>query len=378
MSHALLAPSSSNRWLKCLGSVSLSVDFPDKSSIYAQEGTAAHELCEKGLKSKVKSIQDLKLPSTINDFEVNDEMIESAEVYIQTIRNDLKRSYKNVKAEIKFELTDYIWGTVDAYCVKGDTAYVYDFKYGKGVVVAAEDNTQLMIYALGAIKDTPEIKKVKLTIVQPRADTESMVRSVTYTAKYLNQFKSEVLRVEEDILSSEPSKLVVGDHCRWCRAKAICPEQKKLAQAVARVEDFKNLPKPKTLSMKEIGEVIVKGDLLTSWIKEVGVYAHSLAMKGEKIYGCKLVQKRRTRKWKDEDTAETYLQTELEDKAYEKKILSPAKAEKALKKLKKELDSSLIHSPETGTKLISVDKKGEEVSVKSVARKFLEADERFN
>jgi len=147
--------------------VALCLDAPDVSSKFAAEGTAAHKLCEIGLKAGVTDV-GLCDKKSIDGFEVTEEMVESVNIYLETIKADLEKKYSKVEVEKQFKLTTNIWGTVDAVLVVGDKAYVYDFKYGAGVVVEVEDNPQLMIYALGAIKRRTKVKTVDLVIVQPR------------------------------------------------------------------------------------------------------------------------------------------------------------------------------------------------------------------
>ena len=378
--HALLAPSASDRWLNCPGSVRLNLDFKDESSIFAREGTAAHKLCERGLKAHVTDITQMPLEKEIDGFEITEEMIESVNIYLETIYADIgKKGYKELKVESQFKLTDHIWGTVDASYVNGEKCFIYDFKYGKGVVVDPENNSQLMIYALGALKNRRKIKEAELVIVQPRAySPHGYVRRVNYTIEAMRVFKDVVIQGEARVVGKPDAELKVGAHCKWCKAKAICPAQKQLALNVMKTKDFKKLPCPKTLSLEELGEAVVKGKMVSDWISAASTYAFSLAEKGEKIPGCKLVEKQSNRKWGDKEKAEKYLIGELKEEAFEKKILSPAKAEKALKIIHKLLDNTLVVKPSTGLTLVPQDNKRKEVLVKSTMRRFLETDKIFN
>jgi len=205
------------------------------------------------------------------------------------------------------------------------------------------------------------------------------VRRVTYTVEILKVFEKALLRAEKNIIGVAEAELKTGAHCKWCRAKGFCKAQKQMALSVAKTSDFKKLPLPATLTMEEIGEIIVKGDLVVAWVKAVGIHAHTLAENGEKIPFCKLVAKRQTRQWLSEEKAEEFLVKEIgKEEAFEHKMLSVAKAEKVLKKVKKKLDIELICKPDTGTKLVSMEHKGIEIDVTSVKTRFLEADERFN
>lgn len=184
-SHALLSASSSHRWLHCTGAPRLEATFPDTTSEYAKEGTLAHELCELKLKKYTTVMAKGTYTRAYNKIKKNElwapEMDETTDVYLEYIKS-IMLSYKVapvVVIEKRVDFSQYVpegFGTADCIILAGDTLHIIDYKHGKGVVVDADHNPQMMLYALGAMHDYSLLYKfntIKMTIVQPRVNNIS-------------------------------------------------------------------------------------------------------------------------------------------------------------------------------------------------------------
>ena len=161
--HSSLGASSASRWMACPASIPLSEGIEDSTSVYAEEGTAAHEVCEMLLKGEI-------LPESLNGFNVDHEMIEHCMMYVDYINERSEDAEVYIEERVDLSHIDpSMFGTNDAAIYRPfKTLEVIDFKYGQGLAVDAEENVQLMYYALGMVKDM-DVEKVKMTIIQPRA-----------------------------------------------------------------------------------------------------------------------------------------------------------------------------------------------------------------
>lgn len=342
--HAKLSASGSARWLACPGSVKAEEGIADKSSMAAAEGTAAHELGEIVLVrgGHCSDWIGKQLPEN-NEWEVTQEMADAVQQYVDYVRNlGGEQSY-----EIRVDFSDWVpegFGTCDALAVVGDTIYVTDLKYGKGVRVDAEENSQGMLYALGALNEYDllyDLKRVVITIVQPRLDHidewEISVSDLLKWGEWASQRAGMCLRPD--------AERVPGDkQCQWCKAQARCPEQKAHAERILLV-DFDDVSEQKpvnTLSDDQLRAALEGKKLVLSWLDAVEKLATERLASGEGFPGFKLVAGRSVRQWGDEDKAAADLVERLGDEAYTRKLLSPAQAEKALGKAKAKDIAELI------------------------------------
>lgn len=370
--HARLAPSASHRWMACPGSVRMEAGFPDSSGVYAAEGTAAHELAAHCLQHDFDAARFLGLVIDINEpfggkilrggadgvtsFEVTEEMVEAVEVYLDVVRSlfgrerDRKGANVIVEIEQKLDMTHLhpeIFGTGDAVVYQKNAAWLHviDLKYGKGVVVDPVENPQLMLYGAGAVRRYKgyRIEGITLHIVQPRAPG-SPVRSWQTDVLTLLEFEDEIRAKAEavdDILAVGPddhwggNALAAGEHCRFCKAAAICPALRAEAQQKALAEFGDGaivLPEPTSLDPDQMAAVLRDADLIGNWVKAVQEHAHAEAVAGRMPTGFKLVAKRATRKWKDEEEAERMLTALAVDPWQEPRLKSPAQVEAAVGK----------------------------------------------
>lgn len=347
--HTDLSPSNAERWMNCPGSVALCASMPKpEQSAYAGEGQAAHDLLERCLKNQQLLPYDqvgeiIHLDS--GDYEVTEEMAEAVSYAREQILSELQKG-GTLLIETRLEIAPGIYGTLDAAIVRPfDTIIVFDFKYGKGIIVSAVDNPQLLLYALPLAVQT-EVKDVKIVILQPR--TEDQISSWTCDYDYLSTFSDEVNR--KIALTKEPNALVcAGPWCKWCWAKPICP--------VLRQDISKNLPAipgkeilfpdVKGLAVPVLKKILDYKDLIENWLAACAAYAQEIAEAGGDIPGYELAKKRANRKWINEEEAIKAFQ-DLGEQAYKVKILSPAAMEKIAGK---ERVAKLTEVPDNGMTL---------------------------
>lgn len=349
--HSNLGASKAHRWMACPGSVNMERDIPDRSSEHAMEGTAAHFLGEEILQGAEYPLGEL-IPVSDREggevhFPVTEEMLEAVQVYVDFVNEQTTEGTKRF-IEQEFDLDPLnppapMYGTSDCAIWNPETRHLHviDYKHGRGVVVEVEGNPQLMYYALGAVvalRVKPET--ITLSVVQPRAHhADGPVRSWTFGWDTLAAYKRELFAAAERTQAPD-APLVTGDHCRFCKAQAVCPAQKALAEDTAQAEfavvqaDPKALPVPETLELDQLTRALEVAPTIEGWFRAIREHVQYLIEVGEEVPGWKLVEKRATRKWNDETAAAEWLEQQIGEEAYEDpKLRSPAQAEKQLKKL---------------------------------------------
>lgn len=311
--HARLSASGSKKWTNCPGSVRLEEQFPDEGSGYAAEGTTAHALAELKLLHATEQITKKDFMKRASELDTDAEMDEYTEGY----KDYVLERFAAVSAECpdaklsveeRLELSEYVpdgFGTGDAVIVGFHTLEIIDLKYGKGVPVSAQDNSQLMLYALGALTRYDwlfDVRKVRMHIYQPRIDNVDVCEK---DAEELYMWGSWV-KQRAKLALKKKAECAAGCWCDegFCKARPICrayaEEKSKLAYL-----DFK---KPDELSPEEIAEVIGKADELAKWAKLVSEYALDQAVNhGAKYAGFKLVEGRSCRTYTDESKVEKRL-----------------------------------------------------------------------
>lgn len=363
--HAALGASSCYRWSACPGSVRLSAGIENKSSAYAEEGTAAHELSEICLRNGQDAIEwvDRKLPVKYGHHYVDGDMAEAVTVYVDYVRQHILAG-DQVQIEHRFDLSSLgvgvpMFGTADAVIYMPDyrKLIVADLKYGAGIAVEAEGNPQLRYYALGSLLSMPDaaVDTIDVVIVQPRAHHwQGPIRSETITAFDLEMFKYELVEAAKRTLEPD-APLSAGDHCRFCPAYAICPEQQSRALAILE-SDFGPVadgpPAPETLTPDEIGAILeheAKLDGVIAWFKVVKAHAYGIAREGGTVPGFKLVAgKEGNRAWADEDDAAFALELAgvAPEDMWTRKLITPAAAERIVgKKAAKDLAQYVTRKP---------------------------------
>ena len=304
--HSILGASSAKRWMMCPGSVALSelVPHDDTESFFAREGTAAHELCELALTEQLDPT--MYVGKRIDGIPVTKEMALAVGMYCDKVNALTKSCGTEPQLEVRFSLGRLdppvpMFGTGDCvvWAPLTDHLHVLDFKYGKGIVVEAEENPQLMYYALGAVLELKvKPKKITVWIIQPRAPhRDGVVRDYTFTWERLIEYRHELLAAAEATQQPD-AELAVGDWCRYCPAHATCPAQERYALTVvqdafaATTEPF--LPEPETLGEDELNVILEHAELIESWFRSVRKHVFAQLERGEGHEGWKLVAKRAT------------------------------------------------------------------------------------
>lgn len=338
--HALLSASGAHRWMNCTPSAVLESEFPDTTSEAAKEGTLAHEMAEAKLQHlfNTQNYRKATLTRTLNKIKKNElyqpEMDGYTDDYVAYIRKAAMEFEKTpyIAIEKRLDLTAYIpdgFGTADCVMIGEGTLHIIDLKYGKGVPVSAEDNPQLLIYALGALeayKMLFAIDTVKISIVQPRIDNTN---SSAYSVTLLRDWGEDVKELANIAIKGE-GEYVPGDWCRFCRARQQCR-----ARADKNIElAFDVGKKPPLISNEEVGEYLRKGEDVAKWLTELQDYALAECLAGREVDGYKAVEGRGSRAWLDMDAAFEAIIEEGTDEAmlYERKPLTLAQVEKLMGK----------------------------------------------
>lgn len=359
--------------MNCPGSVRLSAGLPNPSSEHAQEGTAAHALAELALRNNCDP--DVYIGTTLEGVEVSEDMADYVRIFVEYCRRQMLDAQPFAAnsptadgfwwVERKFNLAQLnpptsMFGTADfvIYDERTRTLEVVDLKYGAGVVVQVKGNPQLRYYALGAalsLQGLP-IEQVRITIVQPRVShPDGIIRSETLDYLELIGFAGDLLDAARETQKPD-APLKAGDHCRWCLARGVCPEQKRNALEVAQAE-FGGLeevmpPIPELIPDDQFAEMMQKLPILEDWIKAMRARALSELESGKDVPGLKLVAKRANRKWVDADETAQWLRGKgnLDEEIYERKLKSPSQIEKLVGK--KNLPSDLWVKESSGYTMV--------------------------
>lgn len=344
--HSPLSPSSAFRWIKCTPSAKLNAALPDSTSEYALQGTAAHTLCEYKLQKLLG--KDAKDP-TENLTYFDAEMADCTDSYQQYVSEQIEKAKQFCKdpivlVEQKLDFSKWVpqgFGTGDCVIVADNVLTVIDFKYGVGILVEAEQNPQMMCYALGALAlfdSIYDIENVVMTIFQPRRDNISTYK---LSKKELLQWADEILSPAAQLAAKGEGEFKAGKHCRFCKVKATCRKRAEYNLELARY-DFEM---PANLEDTEIEVILSKADELAAWCSDIKEYAFQQALNGKQWNGWKLVEGRSVRKYINEDAvAETVKNAGYDP--YEHKVLGITAMTRMLGKAKFEnLLSSFIEKP---------------------------------
>lgn len=299
--HAILSASSAHRWMNCNPSARLEQEFEDRETEAAAEGTAAHALCEHKLRRAMK-MQSRK-PTSQYDC---DEMDAYTDDYVQFVLDTLTEARANCAApmlmiEQRLDFSCYVpdgFGTGDCVIIADRTLHIIDFKYGQGVLVEAENNPQMMLYALGALavyECLYDIDEVSMTIYQPRREN---ISTWTISVEALKEWAEKELVPKAKLAFEGKGEYVPGPWCVFCKAAVKCRARAEEKLALARYE----FAQPPLLTDAEIEEILGKLDDLTRWAEEIKAYAQDAALNhGKQWHGFKVVEGRSVRKYSSED-----------------------------------------------------------------------------
>lgn len=299
--HALLSPSAAHRWMNCTAAPLLEKDVEDKGSTFAEEGTLAHAYCAK----KLKEFLGLSVDEEKAEIAQLDKQYHSGEMdeYTDTYKTIVLEKFNAARAktrdaqllvEVKLDFSHYVpdaFGTSDAIIIADGVMEVIDFKYGKGVKVSAVENPQMMIYALGAwdlFNFEYDIRKVRMTIVQPRIDNLSEFE--LNAADLINWAVDELQPKANEAYAGGKQK--PGNWCQFCKVKPNCKALSSMC-----IEAQQANPDPRKIS-KEVMESTILPLLSTfkTWLTGVEEYSLEQALSGVQYRGFKIVEGRSIRK----------------------------------------------------------------------------------
>ena len=298
--HAVLSASGSHRWLNCTPSARLELEFENTGSEAAREGTAAHALCE----HKLKRALHMRSRRPASDYD-SDEMEECTDAYVDFVMEQYEAAKQVcedpvILIEQRLDFSCYVpdgFGTGDCLIISDDRLHIIDFKYGMGVLVEAEGNPQMKLYALGALAVYDalyDIREVSMTIFQPRREN---VSTWTIPVEDLKAWAENELKPRAKMAYDGEGEYLPGEWCTFCRAAVRCraraEEKLKLAQTEFRM--------PPLLTDAEIEDILAVLPDPPKWATEIAAYALDAALNhGKEWNGFKVVEGRSVRKYRDE------------------------------------------------------------------------------
>ena len=371
--HALLSASSANRWLNCTPSAKLEdAEGPRVSSIYADEGTLAHELGELYIRHDVLGTVDDqafsdRFDEIMNNQLFSEEMLDVVPIYVDYCTEQFNEARSNdpqaiMDVEQKLDLTEFVpesFGTADCVVLGGKLIEVIDYKHGKGVPVYAEWNKQLMLYGLGALRKYDmlfDIEEVRVTIVQPRINN---ISSWQISVKDLLEWAENELKPTAKIAFAGEGELKAGDWCKFCAVKNRC---RTLYQKNVELAKY-DFQEPVLLTDEEIADILEKVPALVEWANSIQEYAKDEAVNHGKVWpGFKLVEGVSRRKWLDEDKVAEAIFSKIpeasEDQIYDMKLKTITQIEKVFgKKVVAEQLSDVIVKPQGKPTLVPISDK---------------------
>lgn len=371
--HAVLSASSSHRWTKCTPAARLELEFDDTQSSAAAEGTAAHALAEHKLRKALK----MRSKKPISPFDC-DEMDEHTDAFVSFVLEQLELAKQScsdplVLIEQRLDFSKYVpdgFGTGDCILISDKTLHIIDLKYGMGILVNAEHNSQMMLYSLGALEiydSLYDITEVSMTIFQPRREN---VSTWTIPVDELRDWAENELKPKADLAFKGEGEYCPGDWCTFCRAAVKCraraEEKLKLAQSEFRL--------PPLLTDVEIEEVLGKLSDITKWANDLLAYATDAAVNhGKEWSGYKVVAGRSIRKFKDEDAVAEAAKASGYKDIYKQSLITLTEFEKLMGKAKfNEVLGDLIYKPPGKPTLVPVSDKRPVLNVSSAINEFNE------
>lgn len=345
--HAKLSASSAHRWMNCTPSANLEREFADKSSEAAAEGTAAHALCEHKLRKALK----MRSTRPVSKYD-SDDMEMYTDSYRDFVLELLAEAKQNctdpmILIEQRLDFSCYVpdgFGTGDCVIVADKELHIIDFKYGLGVLVSAEQNPQMMLYALGALRlfdALYDIETVSMSIFQPRRDN---VSTWSIPVGELNTWAETTLREKAVLAFDGKGDFTPGPWCTFCKAAVKCRARAEEKLALAQYE----FAKPPLLTDAEIEDILSRLEDLTKWASEISAYAQDAAINhGKQWKGFKLVESRSNRKYTDENAVIAAANAAGYRDIFRKNLISITEMEKLMgKKTFSEVLGGLVIKPQ--------------------------------
>ena len=371
--HSVYPQSSAKRYMNCTPALKLEQQFEDEQSPYAEEGSAGHALAEHLIKKHLKK----RSKRPVSDY-YTDELVEAVDEYVEYCIGQIEAAKQECsdpvfEVERRTDISRHIegcFGTADMVIVTDHKIHVIDLKLGKGVMVDAEHNEQLMIYGLGILdfyEILYDIETVALTIVQPRLEHLS---TWEISVEDLKKWAKEELEPKARMALAGEGEFRAGDHCRFCKARFTCRARAEEYLKLARME----FAEPALLSDDEIAEVLLKADTLKKWAEEIYAYAQNEAVVNHRQWpGFKLVLGKSNRKYTDENEAAEAAKKAGYTDIYKTSLIGITDMEKLMGKKKfSEILGSLVYKPEGKVTLVPESDKRETVKTATAEADFKE------
>lgn len=302
MSHAKLSPSGAHRWINCTKAPELESQFPDKGSVYAQEGTLAHSICEAKLKA---FLSNTDVSPTWTEDEIYDPEMEGyTDQYVEFVEENYNPKFNTLSIEQRVNMDRWVngcFGTADCIIAGFDSMHIVDFKYGKNVAVSPVQNEQMMLYALGcldAYEGVFEPEEITMTIVQPRKDS---IESWTIQTSELLFWAETVLKPKAKEADENKGIAVPGDHCIFCKAKSVCKAY--MDQYWLEADEIEAVKKHDLLTPDEVGKYLTQLEGVKTAYEALKDYALEETLQGHEIPGFKAVEGRSIRQWTNQEEA---------------------------------------------------------------------------
>ncbi|MDE1654353.1 DUF2800 domain-containing protein [Actinotignum schaalii] len=345
--HAILSASGAHRWLSCPPSARLEASLPESTSPAAEQGTVAHALAEWKLR---RALHDAPTTKPVSDW-IDTEMDQLTDDYVAFIQEQLRETRRVcgdpvVLIEQRLDFSHIVpggFGTGDCVIIAEPALQIIDLKYGQGVLVDAEHNPQLMLYALGALHafgPLYAIDEVAVTIYQPR---RSNISTWTIPVTDLEAWAEETVKPRAVLAAKGDGDFVSGEWCRFCKLSATCRARAQANLALAKLE----FAPPAELTDTEIADVLARLPELKAWATDVEAHALSLAVnQGKQWAGFKLVEGRSIRKYIDEAKVAEVAQAAGITDIWQQRLKTITALEKQLgKKRFNELFAGLVVKP---------------------------------
>lgn len=375
----------------CTAAPHYEAQFPDGDpGVYAREGTLAHKICELTVQYNAGLITKRKYNSQLKkcheDELFKEEMIKTAEFYAEQIWQ-ASMAYKNkpyLATEVRVDFSEIVpdgFGTCDCCMIGDNKLSIFDYKHGKGVPVSAENNPQMRLYALGALRQYGmfyKIDTVSMSIIQPRITED--VSSEEISAEDLLKWGEQLKPIAQKAFTGEGAEFKEGPWCRFCKGKAVCRAR---SENMTALEDFMNMPVlgkmtdeekmqrtsaeiagfpvSHVLSDKEVGDLLQRGARLAQWYEDLKTYAQDAILAGKEIPGWKVVEGRATRAWDDPEKAlELFKQAGFDEAVlFDRKQKSLSELEKLVgkKKFAEIAGEHIVRPPGKPTLVVESDKR---------------------
>ena len=348
MSHARLSPSAAHRWARCAYAPLAEAGIPSADTAASVQGTCAHELAELCAPNNLDPTEYIN--QKIAGYVVDEEMALHVQTYIDYIYSiGITSATRYYELPVRYDhVVPNGHGTCDCVIVTDDTLHIVDLKYGKGELVEARENYQLLLYAIGALAHFVgyQFQYVSMHIYQPRLNnTSKWTQQISDFVMWREFFANRAMATYDESPPANPSPKA----CRWCKAKGECAA---LADYLNTKTSFKGLSKEdRTLSLERCAEIYNTAKLIIGFLESVGGRLQSALMTGQATPGVKLVKKKTVRRFDEEPLLIEALEAELGDQAYETKLVSPAKAEKIMGKKRFKAQGFTSYIKESPTEL---------------------------